>query len=304
MTTEVINKKDISIGMNDWLKNEVTNNIWLRLLGEFLSAFFFIFIINLIIALGEDGVPFFRFFYEYNLGTGLWIGLMTMFAFVWSQNTTLSANFINLVLTRKRKEINNREFFCSTIFQFIGGISGALLVYMIAGVAINSTDKLHAMGGALPKLKGLVNNNVSPDQVSWLNPWQSINFVESASNKGFVYLYAVIQGFINATWIVVAFILNSLVDKKTTNRSQQLLIRYIILVVGISITTIFYANTTNWVRLLTPTLVNVIAGEENSLLVMNTTFVFIAVQSIGILIVFFELLSKEEGENIGEKNGI
>ncbi len=295
MDTEVQSNAKLKKNMTELVKDKVTNNFWLRLLGEFLSAFFFIFFINLIIALGEDDVPFFKFFYEYNIGAGLWIGIMTLFAFIWAQHTTLSANFINLILTRKRGNISNKQFWNSTVFQFAGGVCGALMVYLIAGMAMQSTDQLHSMGGAFPKLKGLVNNNTNGGTI--INPWATYNFVENYNSgdisKGFVYAYAVIQGFINASWIVIAFILNSIIDNKTNNRSKQLLLRYIILVVGISITTIFYANTTNWVRLLTPTVVNVLMGQDNSLLVMNTTLVFIAVQIIGILIVFYELVWKE-----------
>ncbi len=296
MTTQVVSKKRDNF--LDKIRHQANSKLWFRLIGEFLSAFFFVFMINLLIALGEDGIPAFNLIYDYNLGMGLWIGFMTMVAFVWAQRTTLSANAVNLVLAHRRQQIDNGSFLTSIIIQFIGGILGAVFVYFIAASFIMDTDStLHAMGGAYPKLKGLTATNTVGGSAT--NPWASINFVTEWSNgnmnKGFVYLYAIGQGAINATWIVVAFILSTIVDDKTNNRTQQLLLRYIILIVGISITTIFTANTTNWVRLFAPTVVNAIMehGSPESMLVMDTTMVYIAVQFIGLAIVYFEVLWKD-----------
>ncbi len=298
MTTKVEVNSEIVLHWTEVIKNEVNGNFWLRLLGELLSSMFFVFSINLIIALGEDQIPVFKFFYNYNIGAGMWIGFMTVVSFVWFQRTTLSANLINLSLIYKRDQINSMEFWWSVLFQFIGGIAGALMVYLFAGTVL-AGDGLHVMGGAYPKLKGLTNANVgltgapgNVDHTSILNPWMSIDFTKM-DNKIYTYSYAAIQGMINATWIIVAFILNSIVDQKNNNRTKQLLLRYIILVVGISITTIFYANTSNWVRVLTPTIVNVIMQKEGSLLVLNTTLVYIAFQLIGVLVIYFELVWKD-----------
>ncbi len=295
MTTQVVSQKKDK--WTDKIRHNANSKYWFRLTGEFLSSFFFIFVINLLVALGEDDIPVFNFIYKFNIGMGLWIGFMTLMAFVWAQKTTLSANIINLALSHRRQEITNGTFWTSVPVQFIGGVLGALSVYFIAGYLIHGgSDGIHAMGGAFPKLKGLTSTNTAGG--TFVNPWATINFVdrwmEGTMTKGYVYLYAVIQGFINASWIVIAFVLNSITDDKTNNRTQQLILRYIILVVGITITTMFTANTTNWVRLFTPTVVNVIAKPgKDTLLVMDTTMVYIAVQMVGLVIVYFELLWKD-----------
>ncbi len=285
----------------DRLNDNIRNNLWIRLLGEAASALFFVFSINLIIALGEDGIPFFKFFYNFNIGAGIWIGFMTLVAFVWSTKTPLSANVLNLVLASRRGELTKEEFWLSVVFQFIGGLAGALMVYMVAGVMVDADmSTLHSMGGALPKLKGFINTNVTPDNAG-INIWQSFNFVDHFSLDGenphliYIYLYAIIQGGINATWIIIAFYLNRMVDKKNVNnRAKQLALRYIILVIGISITTIFYANTTNWIRLLTPNIINLIVGGEHSLLIFSTTIVFICVQTTALLFMYFKLTKERE----------
>lgn len=300
MTTKI--EANLNFKKN-WIEEAVTNNDLLRLLGEFLSSMFFIFSINIVVALGEDEIPFFKFFYNYNIGTGILIGSMTMLAFVWGRKTSLSANMINLTLNKKNGKLKNNQFWTSLIFQFIGGIFGSLLVYIIAH-SLTNDQSLHSMGGAYPKLKGLTLNNV--EVTNFFNPWKSIDFVKTYDRK-FVYAYAVIQGFINASWIVIGFVLNSIVDSKTNNKTKQFLLRYIILLIGISITTIFYANTTNWIRLFTPTLINVIMGQENSLFVMQTTIVYVLVQTIGVIIIYFELILKDsllKQKKEGEENGI
>ncbi len=283
------------------LNDNIRNNLWIRLLGEAASALFFVFSINLIIALGEDGIPFFDFFYNFNIGAGIWIGFMTLIAFIWSTKTPLSANVLNLVLASRRGELAKDEFWLSIVFQFIGGLAGALMVYLVAGVVVDADmNKLHSMGGALPKLKGFINTNVT-DVNAGINIWHSFNFVEHYSSDGinphplYIYLYAALQGTINATWIIIAFYLNGMVDRKNiNNRAKQLGLRYIILVIGISLTTIFYANTTNWIRLLTPNIINMIMGGDHSVLIFSTTLIFICVQTCALLFMYFKLTKKRE----------
>ncbi len=294
----------------DWIEKKVDNSLSLRLLSEFLSSMIFIFSINIVLALGEVEIPVFRFFYFYNVGVGLWIAFTSMIIFHWSRQTTISSTMINLTIVHRRGEITTKEFWTSLTFQFIGGFFGAILVYIIInhllyGIYEPGVDVQYAMGGAMPKLKGLFVN--TPAQTSIFNPWMAINFAHSDSHGlPFIYSYAVIQGFINASWVVIAFLLHSIVDNKTNNLYKAYALRYIILVVGISITTIFSANTTNWIRLLTPAIVNTIAGEEHGVLILNTTVVYIAIQMIGVAIVYFNLvlrdtLKEEKESEIKEK---
>lgn len=302
MTKIVPSDNDIKKNIFEKIKDVVQSNLLYRLVGEALSALFFILVINSVIALGEDHVPVLNFFYDFTFGTGIWIATMTIIAFVWSTNTTLSANVLNLVLAYRRKDVNKVEFWTSIVFQFLGGIIGALIVYFIAGAVVDLDapgEPLHSMGGALPKLKGLTLTNV--ENTSIFNPWQDVNFItkygpsSGDAHYAFIYLYASLQGVINASWIIIAFYLNSIVsNKNSNNRVKELLWRYIILLIGISITTIFYANTTNWVRLLTPNIVNVLAMRNNSLLILSTTLIFIAFQCIGLWYVYSRFV--EQGE--------
>ncbi len=302
MTKIVPSDNDIKKNIFEKIKDVVQSNLLYRLVGEALSALFFILVINSVIALGEDRVPVLNFFYDFTFGTGIWIATMTIIAFVWSTSTTLSANVLNLVLAYRRKDVNKVEFWTSIVFQFLGGIIGALIVYFIAGAVVDLDapgEPLHSMGGALPKLKGLTLTNV--ENTSIFNPWQDVNFItkygpsSGDAHYAFIYLYASLQGVINASWIIIAFYLNSIVsNKNSNNRVKELLWRYIILLIGISITTIFYANTTNWVRLLTPNIVNVLAMRNNSLLILSTTLIFIAFQCIGLWYVYSRFV--EQGE--------
>ncbi len=306
MTTEIKAKteKESFIAL---VRRSVDEKLSIRLLLEFLSSMIFIFCINSILALGEMDVPFFHFFYFYNIGVGIWIALTSIVILFWTRQTTVSAVMINLTLSLKRKEITATEFWSSLAAQFIGGFLGAVSVYALVnhvnhGIPIPH-DAPYAMGGAMPKLKGLFVN--TPTETSLLNPWMSINFIHGEEyGLPVVYTYAVIQGFINATWIIVAFIANAFVNKKTNNIYQEFGWRYIILLIGVSITTIFSANTTNWIRLLSPAIVNAVVGEEHGILLLNTTFVYIAIQMIGVAIVYFVLVLGDtiEHEHEKEKN--
>ncbi len=280
-----------------WIENQVDEKLSLRLLSEFCSSMIFIFSINIVLALGELEVPVFHFFYFYNIGVGLWIGFTTMLIFHWSRKTTISSTMINLAWVHRRGEITTKEFWTSLLFQFIGGFLGALAVFVIINHALNehldydwtTSEDVYAMGGAMPKLKGLFVN--TPVEKSIFNPWMAINFAHSDQHStSFVYSFAVIQGFINGSWIIIAFLLNSIVNNKTKTIYSEYAFRFLILVIGVSVTTIFSANTTNWIRLLSPAIVNFIMGETHGALIMNTTLVYIAIQFIGVAIVYFSLV--------------
>ncbi len=306
MTTKVQGNNNKQKGLFNWIKEEAQSSYWLRMIGEFVSAFFFIFIINLVIALGEDSVPIFDFFYNVNIGMGIWVGSMTFLAFLWTQRTTLSANFVNLVINYRNNNINRKEFYGSMGFQFIGGFFAATIVYIIAGCFIHTNDPayIHIMGGTTPKIKSLFLSNPNlPDTIfSSNNPiYNPIDFTKGFKT-GYAYLWAAVQGCINAIWIIVAFILNGLVDKKYENGRKSIIWRYIILVVGVSITTIFYANTTNWVRLLSPAVVSTIVHAINghsiteSTFLLSTTITYIAFQTIGLIVVYFTTIHRNEEE--------
>ncbi len=317
MTTTRASK---DLNWSERITKKLNDNLPLRLLAEFLSSMLFIFFMNLVLALGEDDIPIFRFTSNYNFGNGIWIGFMTMVGFYWFQKTGIATNLINLTLKKMRGQIDGTTYWSSTVVQFVGGIFGALFVFFIAAQFVDlSTDPMHAMGGTKPKIKGMINTNVSNDalykfwavdgkvQTSFLNPWESYDLVNNlySTNKTLIYIFAAGQGLVNASWIVVAFILNSIVDDKANNKTQQFALRYIILIVGISVTTIVYANTTNWVRILTPTIVNVFndwskgtVEYHHSILVLQTTMVYISMQMIGVVFVYFEIVWKD---SIGAK---
>ncbi len=318
MTTTTKANQDYSL--SERITKKLNENMPLRLLAEFLSSMLFIFFMNLVLALGEDNIPIFRFTSNYNVGNGIWIGFMTMVGFFWFQKTGIATNLINLTLKKMRGQIDGKTYWSSTVAQFAGGIFGALFVFFIAAQFVDlATDPMHAMGGTKPKIKGMINTNVSNEamykfwavdgkvQTSFLNPWESYDLVENLydTNRTFIYLFAAGQGLVNATWIVVAFILNSLVDDKSKNKTQQFALRYIILIVGISVTTIVYANTTNWVRILTPTIVNVFndlnkgtVAYHHSIMVLETTMIYISMQMIGVIFVYFEVVWED---SIGAK---
>lgn len=276
---EVINEK------KNWL-NKATDwansNYWNRMLGEALSAFVLIFTINFVISLGEIGIPVFHWIYRTNILSGVWIGFMTMVAFTWTQKTTMSANMINLLITKRNKQINKKEFWGSVVFQLIGGFFAGFLIYFFVAYLIEPStwppNAPHIMGGTQPGFKGLFLN-------------EPLLFRDNTAQA---YIVAMFQGLTCSIWIIIAFMLNFVVDKKTNNETQQWIFRYIILIVGISITTAFYANTTNPVRLLSPAIANAIMGRDYGLLLLSTTFTFILFQTIGMAFIYFELIFKEE----------
>ncbi len=284
------------------IRDHVSNNFWLRMLGEFLSAFILIFTINFIISLGEEGIPFFKQVSNINFTIALWIGSMTFLSFLWSQRTSLSANFINLIMTYRNKQISAKDFYTSIPFQLIGGIMAAMLVYVIAGFIdydhITGTfdpnwNELEVMGGTIPKIKGLW----TADGQGLLT-WAPVDLFHEREIDVWTYAFAAFQGTINATLIVVSFTLNTFADRKYNNGKESLAIRYIILVVGISITTIFYANTTNWVRLFAPAVVSTIKDPSyapgGGSLMLTTTITYIAFQMIGIIAVLNTKYLREE----------
>ncbi len=295
MTNQVIvtkEKRTISESITAW----ANKNFFNRMLGEALSAFVLIFAINSVIALGEDGVKPFTIIYKTNLGSGLWIGFMTMWAFTWTNKTTLSANMINLLLTKKDNRITKKEFWWSILFQFIGGFTAGFLVYAIAALA--SPDwylgDAHIMGGTKPAIK-----------MYWLEDASSMSgLIDFTDNTDFAYIFAAIQGLICSTWIIVGFMVNRVADDKSKNATQQWLIRYIILIVGITITTMFYANTTNPIRLLSPAIANAVMGRTHGSLYLSTTIVFILFQLIGMIIVYFEIFAIKRTDKEREEDGI
>lgn len=264
------------------INKEVSNNFYSRLLGEMLSAFFLIFIINFGQSLGEVGIPVFIYIYNVNILTALWIGSWTFLAFLWMRETSLSANFFNLVITYKQKRVNRKEFWWSLPFQLIGGLFAATLIYLSI-INCNDGDYL-VMGGTTPGIKGLFINNPALFNID--NPI----YAHITIDNGYKYSFAALQGLVNACAIVYLFLFNRKVDNKF-GKGTALGLRYVNLIICIALTTILYANTTNWIRLLAPAILGSI-GQGNPEFLL-TTLVFICVQTIGLLIVYFMIKDKK-----------
>lgn len=264
--------------MKNLIRNRVENNYWWRLLGEMISAFILIFSINCGQALGEVGFSGFYYIYSWNILTAFWIGSLTFLSFIWMKKTTLSSNFFNLVINYKHNVINKKEFWSSLPFQFLGGFFAASLILLIC-ISHNDENKRLVMGGTIPSIKGLfINDNTSINYSNLNTIYNRIDF----SGK-FIYLFALIQGLINSMAIIFLYICNTKIDKKKSE-NISLVYRYFILIIIIFFTTILYANTTNWIRLITPAIVSAIYDWQDEFL--STTLLFIFVQAIGLLVVY------------------
>lgn len=267
------------------IKQKVSNNFWTRMLGEMLCAFLLIFTINTGQGIGEslfaatgkashEWYNVFYYIYNINIVTALWIGSWTFLAFLWMRKTSLSSNFFNLVISYKHNDINRKEFWSSLPFQFIGGIFAAFFTIIIC---LNIHPTTGAMGGTITSMKGIFLNSPHSFDISAVDPIK--------------YGYAATQGLINAFAIMFLYTVNTIIDRRHGN-GVALSLRYTILIISIAITTIFYANTTNWVRLLSPAIVSAVNNWDTQFL--TTTLTFIAVQTIGLLMVYFLITVNRE----------
>lgn len=258
------------------MKEVLKNNFWLRMLGEMCGAFLLIFIINSGQSIGESLYKLnngsfkvwniFYYIYNWNIFIAVWIGSWTFMAFLFFRRTTIASNFFNLVISYKHNQITKNEFWCSIPFQLIGGLFAA---YFVIIISLSIYDKTGSMGGTITSMKNILTNN------------EHIFNLRKGNNLR--YGYAAIQGLINAFAIMFLYTVNVIIDRKKGNRTA-LTLRYLLLILTIFLTTIFYANTTNWVRLISPAVMSAINDWENEFL--TTTIVFISVQSIGLLVVY------------------
>ncbi len=258
------------------MKETLNNNFWLRMLGEMCGAFLLIFIINSGQAIGEslyklnggshEVYNLFYYIYNWNLITALWIGSWTFVAFILFRKTSIACNFFNLVISYKHNEITKDEFWHSLPFQLIGGLFAA---YFVIIISLSINDVTGAMGGTITSMKSLMTNN---DHIFDFNKGESIR-----------YGYAAVQGLINAFAIIFLYTINVIIDRNN-GKGKALTLRFLVLVPTIFITTIFYANTTNWIRLLSPAVMSAINNWETEFL--TTTLVFISTQTIGLLVVY------------------
>ncbi len=274
------------------IRIKVNDNLWYRLVGEAVCAFILIFSINLGITLGEAEVPFFDAIYNINFVIALWIGTFTWLSFLWFKKTNLSSNMVNLIMNfRNSNNLNSKKLWLSILFQFLGGLLAALLVWMIVDLGISNITKHHvnSMGGTTPYIKGLFLAREFGENgwnVSWMGKgaiaWHPISFT-----NGDKYGIAIAQGLVCASSIILSFYLNVFVDDKFEYKTA-IKLRWLILIVLISLTTIMSANTTNWVRLIAPAIVNQFNSlvNDNGSTMLYTTLLFIAMQTLGILFIY------------------
>lgn len=282
---------------------EKRKSIGFVILFEAISSFSLIFIINFPISLGEIDIKVFNLVYNVNFFNAIWIGGFTMIAFWWMQKTNISSNILNLVISSRNRNINKKEFSLSIIGQFIGGILAALIVFLIVSKGIDHGDSGNLiMGGTTTDIKGLFLAN--PDMFNINSIWDPISF--SDYGHGAMFGFAAMQGLVNSFAICIAFMLNRRVDNNFDNQKKVFALRYIILIVIISISTIIYANTTNWIRLLSPAIISQvnswIDGDES--IILWTTLIFMLFQVLGFGFVFFSRNHLDKEKNRGEKHGI
>lgn len=272
--------------MFDVIGERVKQNISMRLIFEFLASFVLIFMINIGISLGEAGVTGFKIIYNVNIVLALWIGTWIFLAYLFFEKTNISTTLLYLVVLSKKKVINNKEFVLSILFQFLGGLFAAFLIWEIIDVGMGKDIKV--MGGTTTYIKGLFLLEGSKFKL-----WEPYNF-----ETGWKYGFAIIQGIVSALFLITAFIGNGFVDRKFNREIFSKVSRYIILIVCISIPTILSANTTNWIRVLAPAIVSQIsswATKGNSTM-LYTTLLYITFQSLGIIFIyyFYNYLNKIE----------
>ena len=283
------------------IKKLVSNSISYKLLFEFLGSFTIIFLINIFLSLGEMNISdwFFNIFhtiYNVNVLSALWIATITIIAFIFYKKTSICSNALTLVIQYKNEKINRKVFYYSAMAQLAGGVLASLIVYLITmGFAIwltadyntynDFTNVIHSMGGGTPYLRGFFTHATNGEYESF-NLYKPIDF-SSYDNKGIQFGYSSIQGIINVLIIMTTFIFVNIIEKNFNRYTHKILLRYIMLIVLISISIVFSANTTNWVRLISPTIINgIFAHNIESGYRIATTLVYIMFQFIGLIFIF------------------
>ncbi|BDU67490.1 MAG: hypothetical protein TYPL_1430 [Candidatus Tyloplasma litorale] len=284
--------KELNNNFFNYLRSNSIDKFWFRMLWEFISSFSLIFSINFVLSLGEmkipNKLPISTAIFNVNFLTAIWISTFSFLAFLWTDKTTLSANFVNLVITYKRKKINKKEFSSSILFQFLGGLLAAFIIFILSQIIIYGDKDPLVMGGTIPRIKGLFLNDPSVYdniQFTFYDPVDAREW----DHRSLTYLFVALQGTINGIFILFSFSLNNRIVDKYDNGAKAKLFRYIILVVGISITTILYANTTNWIRLICPAIFGEIFGiinnQQGTEILLTTSF-YIMFQLPWLLLVY------------------
>ena len=282
------------------IKDLSNNSLAYKILFEFIGSFVLIFLIDIVFSLGELNshiwfMNIFRIIYKINLFAAMWIATMTFVAFLIFEKTSITSNSVTLIIQYKNKKIEKDTLVFSVTAQFLGGIISSLFVYFIMmGFAIwlvptyNSYNDFisinHTMGGSSVYLRGFITNG-NIDQYKFYNLYSSIDF-SSLENKGTQFGFSAIQGIINAFIISISFIIISFVEKKYNRNVTKKTVRYIMLIVLISISIIISANTTNWDRLISPAIINAIfTNNITGVYRIGTTLTFIFFQTFGLIFI-------------------
>ena len=271
-----------------------------KFLLEIVGSFLIIFIINFFISLGEANIPFFWAFNNIVFLEGFWIATWTFIFFLFFEKTGVSSNALTLVIDFRNKNINIKQYILLFFGQLIGGIFAAFLVYIIVDLLIvhnsSNLNDIHVMGGTIPYIKGLFSSNGTL-------VWHPIDFVKDEHGVG-PYGFSSIQGLINATIIIFSFFILRSVEKKYNIGFISKLIRYIMLISLVSSSVILTANTTNFNRLISPAIIDMIFNQStNAVSKFGTTCVFILFQSIGLMVVYYSSLFDKEVEVLSELKG-
>lgn len=296
---------------NEKIKKIVSKNSFNIFMFELFGSFIFILIINLGMSLGElDGknwfLSIFHSIYNINLFATLWIGSFTFLAFLLFEKTSITSNFVTLVIQYKNKNVDKSKFLISTLGQFTGGLIASLMVYFLTmGFAIWLTpdyqtysefvNTSHTMGGANLYLRGILTHSSDGSYQSF-NLYKPIDF--SLESKKVQFEFSIIQGIVNSIVIASTFVLISISEKKYNSNISKRAIRYIILIVSILMTIILSANTTDWVRMFSPRIIGAMFIQDaDSGYQIATTLVFMSFQSLGLIfILLFNNSTEKEKE--------
>ena len=299
-----INKTNLKLEENK-IKKYAQASIRHKFFLEVLGSFSIVFAINFCIALGEAKIPFFWIFNNVIAVEGFWISTWTFIFFLFFERTGVSSNAITLVIDFRNKNINFKQYILLFFGQLIGALLSSLFVFSVVQLLIVNNSKnlnnIHVMGGAIPYIKGLFTNNGT---VAW-NP---IDFNTEPHGIG-GYGFSAIQGVINASIIMFSFFMLKSVEKKYDIGFRSKAIRYIMLLSLVTSSVILTANTTNYNRLISPAIIDMIFNQsKDAIRKFSTTCTLISLQSLGLMVVYFSRFLDKDDEVLeeikGEQNGI
>jgi len=299
-----ISKTTLKLNENK-IKKYSQNSIWHKFLLEVFGAFSIVFIINFFISLGEANIPFFWIFNNVVAVEGFWIATWTFLFFLFFEKTGVSSNALTLIIDFRNKNINFKQYILLFFGQLMGAILSSLFVFALVQLLIVNNSKhlnnIHVMGGAIPYIKGLFTNKGTL-------AWNPIDFNMEPHGIG-AYGFSSIQGLINALIIIFSFFVLKSVEKKYNIGFISKLIRYIMLLSLVTSSVILTANTTNYNRLISPAIIDMIFNQsKDAVRKFSTTCTFICLQSLGLIVVYFSGFFDKEDEVLtkvkGEQNGI